>query len=56
MGGDNSPFKTIEGVGFFVKNYKNVDDYVLNLFGDEKIISLNLDKLNIPKKYNNKSY
>ena len=47
MGGDNSPFKTIEGVGFFVKNYKNVDDYVLNLFGDEKKISLNLDKLNI---------
>ena len=50
MGGDNSPYKTIEGVGFFVKNYKNVDDYVLNLFGDEKIIRLNLDKLNIPKK------
>ena len=46
MGGDNSPDKTIEGVSFFLK--KNINnDFLLNLFGDEKKIKEKLDKYNI---------
>ena len=36
MGGDNSPNKTIEGVKIFLDKYKNNNDYVLNIFGNEK--------------------
>ena len=35
MGGDNSPEKTIQGVGFFLKRNSEKNDFVLNLFGDE---------------------
>jgi len=46
MGGDNSPDKTIHGVGIFLKkNYKN-NDFLINLFGDEKKIR---EKLNLYK-------
>ena len=38
MGGDNSPDKTIEGVKFFIDEYKNNEDFILNLFGKENII------------------
>ena len=41
MGGDNSPDKTIQAVGFFLKfNTKN--DYLLDLYGDENIIKKKL--------------
>ena len=43
MGGDNAPDKTIKGVEIFLSKNKNINDYELNLFGDEKKI---LDKLN----------
>ena len=47
MGGDNSPDKTINGVGFFLKkNYKN-NDFYLNLYGDEIKIKEKLDKYKI---------
>ena len=46
MGGDNSPDKVIEGVKFFLERNKNKSDYLLNLYGDEKIIK---DKLNLYK-------
>jgi len=47
MGGDNSPDKTINGVGFFLKkNYKN-NDFYLNLYGDEIQIKEKLDKYKI---------
>ena len=47
MGGDNSPDKTIEGVGIFLKkNYTN-KDYLLNLFGDKDKIKEKLIKYKI---------
>jgi phosphate acyltransferase len=47
MGGDNSPDKTIEGVGFFLKKNIMNTDFVLNLFGDELKIKEKLMKYNI---------
>ena len=51
MGGENSPDKILKAVSLF--NKKNIlkDDYVLNLFGDEKLIK---SKLNDAKISNNK--
>ena len=49
MGGENSPNKTIEGVSFFIKANKAKDDYVLELYGDEKKINEELIKNNISK-------
>ena len=47
MGGDNSPDKSIKGVGLFLKkNYEN-NDFLLNLFGDENKIKKKLDKYKI---------
>jgi phosphate acyltransferase len=46
MGGDNSPDKTISGVNLFLKENKS-NDYLLNLFGDQKIISAKLKEYNI---------
>jgi phosphate acyltransferase len=48
MGGDNSPDKTIEGVGLFLEKRKNDNDFLLNLFGDEEKIKEKLIKYNIP--------
>ena len=50
MGGENAPKKNIEGLGLFLKKYENKDDFVINLYGDEKIINKELDKNNITKK------
>ena len=36
MGGDNSPEKTIHGVSLFLKKNSSKNDFILNLFGDEK--------------------
>ena len=36
MGGENSPKKTIQGVKLFLKKNKKKNDFILNLFGDEK--------------------
>ena len=47
MGGDNSPDKTIEGVKIFLEKYNSKDDYVLNLFGKEKLINESLSKFKI---------
>ncbi len=41
MGGDNSPDKTIQAVGFFLK-FNTKDDYLLDLYGDENIIKKKL--------------
>jgi len=46
MGGDNSPEKTISGVNLFLKENKS-NDYLLNLFGDQKKISAKLKEYNI---------
>ena len=47
MGGDNSPDKTINGVCLFLKKNSSNNDFLLNLFGDEKIIKEKLNKYNI---------
>ena len=50
MGGDNSPDKTIHGVKIFIEKYASNDDFILNLFGDEKLINDTLSKYSISKK------
>ena len=47
MGGDNSPYKTINGVNLFLKKNVSNKDFLLNLFGDEKKINIELSKYNI---------
>ena len=47
MGGENSPDKIIKAVSLFNKKNISKDDYVLNLFGDEKLIKAKLDNSNI---------
>ena len=48
MGGDNSPDKTVQGVGIFIeKNYKN-KDFLINLFGQEEKIQEKLNFYKIP--------
>ena len=51
MGGENSPDKILKAVSLFNKKNISKDDYVLNLFGDEKLIK---SKLNDAKISNNK--
>mgnify|MGYP001308875879 FL=1 len=38
MGGENSPIKTLEGIKIFLNRNKKKDDFILNIFGKEKII------------------
>jgi len=47
MGGDNSPDKIIYGVNLFLRKNITNNDFLLNLFGDEKKIKELLDKYNI---------
>ncbi len=47
MGGDNSPSKTIEGIKIFLDHNKGKNDFVLNLFGKEKDIIVELSKFKI---------
>ena len=47
MGGDNSPEKTIKGVGLFLKKNSKKNDFLLNIFGNEKKIKEELKKLDI---------
>tara|TARA_B100001059_G_scaffold46431_1_gene39223 strand:+ start:155 stop:1189 length:1035 start_codon:yes stop_codon:yes gene_type:complete len=47
MGGDDSPNKTLRGVKLFLEKNSNVDDYVLHLFGKEKIIKSKLAEFKI---------
>ncbi len=47
MGGENSPFKTIEGVKIFLDKNKDKNDFILNLFGDKEKIIKELRKLKI---------
>ncbi len=51
MGGDNSPSKTIKGVKIFLDKYKSQDDFILNLFGDEKSIEDEIEKNDINSNY-----
>ena len=47
MGGDNSPDKTIEGLKFFLEKNSSKNDFILNLFGQEKEIKKKLKKYKI---------
>ncbi len=51
MGGENSPDKTVEGIGIFLKKNKNKDDFLLNVFGDQKKIEEKLKNLNISSPF-----
>ena len=51
MGGENSPFKNIEGISLFCQKNKNKDDYFFNIFGDEKKIEKELKKFKISEKF-----
>ena len=51
MGGENSPNKTLEGIDFFIKRNKKLDDYFFYLFGDKSIIDKKIKKkFNFKKK------
>ena len=47
MGGDNSPTKNIKGIKLFLENNKKNNDYILNIFGKEKIINEKIKEYNI---------
>ena len=47
MGGENSPDKIIKAINLFEKENNSKKDYILNLFGDEKIIQTKLQELKI---------
>ena len=47
MGGDNSPDKVIEGISIFIKKNRLKNDFVLNIFGQEKVINETIKKYNI---------
>ncbi len=49
MGGENAPTKNIEGLKIFLKKNNSNDDFVINLYGDEKILSQKLSEMNITK-------
>ena len=51
MGGDNSPTKVIDAVILFINNNKNKDDFILNLFGDEKLLTEKINQSQIDKKF-----
>jgi phosphate acyltransferase len=47
MGGENAPNKTIEGLSFFIKKNKNINNVYFNLYGDEEIIKKKLNEYNV---------
>tara|TARA_B100001057_G_scaffold489608_1_gene576204 strand:+ start:757 stop:1797 length:1041 start_codon:yes stop_codon:yes gene_type:complete len=51
MGGENAPFKNIEGLNHFFKKHKGDKDFFFNIFGDENKIGVELKKYNIPNKF-----
>ena len=51
MGGDNSPDKTVEGIGFFLKKHSKNNDFFLNIYGDEKSIKDKLNKFRVSSKF-----
>ncbi len=47
MGGENAPRKNIEGLNIFLKKNKSKKDYLINLYGDEKVLNNEITRLNI---------
>ena len=50
MGGENSPDKILKATDLFLKKNPSKDDFILNLFGNEKIIKEKIENLKIPLK------
>ncbi len=51
MGGENAPYKNIDGINLFIKKNKNNNDYFFNIFGNEGKVIAELKKYNISDKY-----
>ncbi len=51
MGGEQAPFKTIQGVSIFVKKNIKKDDFKINLYGDKNKIENELSKYSINKDF-----
>ena len=49
MGGENAPKKNIEGLNIFLNRNKSNNDFMIHLYGDQKILDLELSRLNISK-------
>ena len=47
MGGENAPNKTIEGIKFFLEENNKNQDFILNVFGIEKILKEKLQEYKI---------
>ena len=47
MGGDNSPDKTIKGIKLFLEKNKKNNDFILNIFGKEDIVTEKIKENNI---------
>ena len=50
MGGENSPDKILKATDLFLKKNPSKDDFILNLFGNERIIKEKIENLKIPLK------
>ena len=44
MGGENSPYKNIEGLNIFLNKNKNNNDFFFQLYGDAQLIKKELKK------------
>jgi len=50
MGGENAPTKNIEGISIFIKKNRHKNDFFFNIYGDEVLITNELDKCKISGK------
>tara|TARA_B100000941_G_scaffold285277_1_gene257086 strand:+ start:5916 stop:6956 length:1041 start_codon:yes stop_codon:yes gene_type:complete len=53
MGGENSPFKNIEGIYLFYNKNKNKNDFLFNIFGDKEKINNEIKKYSLPSEIYN---
>ncbi len=51
MGGENAPYKNIEGISLFLNKNKKNNDFFFNIFGDEKIILNEIKKYKINENF-----
>ena len=47
MGGENAPKKNIKGLNIFLNKNKSNNDFIINLYGNKKILDKELSKLGI---------
>ena len=51
MGGENAPTKNIEGLNIFIKKNLNKNDFLIKLFGNEKILNQEIRDKKISKEF-----